>query len=154
MARQEWQRACDDAKRREGWSVVGPNRLVKVVPLLPAGQGRRYEPPASGMGGYITIARSIRAKTPDAIEKALGLPPRSLASGAVVYNFARLPLSHEVEYELTADHPDGLYPTFLSSPDYPPGSAKVHQWQIKQGVQIPVALGTEVRLLPGQRFPG
>jgi hypothetical protein len=148
MGREEWQRERDDALRRERWSLHGPNRVVKVVPLT----GRQFGGIGSELGGYITVAKSIEGFTPEQIEKALGLPFRSLGNGAMIYSFSRLPMSDEYEFELTADHPGGTSPTWMSDPDFPSGSKKIHQWKIREGMQIPVAAGTEIRLQPGQCF--
>jgi len=101
MARvQDWQHEVRDGLRRENWSLKGPNRIVKVLPLS-AGT-------PSGLGGYITTGSSLLGKTPEQIQHALGLKARYLANGAAIYRFTRLPLTHEYEYELTAYYPDGL----------------------------------------------
>jgi hypothetical protein len=55
------------------------------------------------------------------------MEPGSLANGAIIYSFSRLPLRHEYEYELSADHPGGLRYTFLSDKRYPPGSSKIQE---------------------------
>lgn len=150
MSREDWRREIDNARRHEGWSLVGPNRVVKVVPLSPAGAGQSA--PAA-LGGYFTVAKALLQKTPQEIERALGLPNGHLGGGAAIYDFMRLPMAHEYEHELTADFPDGLaFNPSHADPAYPPGSAKIHQWRLKAGVQVPVNVGTAVRLQPNQRF--
>jgi hypothetical protein len=155
MGRADWEREADEVIRTERWALSGPNRLVKVLPLsvLPHGTNR----PLGDFGsieGYFTIAAHLRWKTPDQIEKALGLFIGSLANGAQIYDLMRRPNPSEYTHELTADHPDGLSPTFMSDPNYPPGSRHVHQWRLLPGCRIPIAAGSGFVLLPGQRFPG
>lgn len=155
MGRAEWERDADDARRTERWTLSGPNRLVKVfsLQLLPKGSGQ----PLGGYGaveGYFTIAAYLRWKTPDQIERALGLPIGSLATGAQIYDLLRRPGPSEYTHNLTADHPDGLAQTFMGDPRYRPGSRHIHQWCLLPGRRIPVAAGSGFVLLPGERFPG
>ena len=144
-----------NAMRREKWTLQGPNRVVKVVKLLPGGVnpiGGNAGP--SKQGGYITTASSLRNMMPAQIEKALGLPAGELGSGAVIYKFLRLPQPSEVTYELTADHPGGQKFTSMSHPSYPPGSAQIHQWRIDPPHDVPVDTKNPIVLMPGQKFPG
>jgi hypothetical protein len=147
MARvNDWQEEAQEAVRREGWTLRGPNQIVKV---LPAGGTT-----ASMLGGYITLGRFLLNKTPAQIQTALGLPPFYLDKGARVYRFTRLPQTSEYEYELTAEFPGGLaFNPALSDPAYPSGSRTIHQWRIKPGVQIPVDSKDVLDLKPGQIFP-
>ena len=109
---------------------------------------------ASRLGGYITVGRSLLGKTPEEIERDLGLVLGELATGARIYKFTRLPAVSEYEYDLTADHPAGLAyrAPYSGERDYPAGSRTVHQWRIKNGIQIPVD-PNYLDLKPGQRFP-
>jgi len=142
----DWQRDVRDALRKENWSLSGPNRVVKV---LPHGSNA-----VTALGGYITVVSSLLGKTPQQIESALGLPRGYLATGARIYRFTRLPMAHEYEYELTALYPGGLaFNPAHGNPAYPPGHRAIHQWRIKQGIQIPVDPDNYQDLSPGQRFP-
>jgi len=144
--RTEWQRDIDDGIRKENWSLTGPNRIVKVVPLTMG--------PATSLGGYITVGRFLINKTPREIERDLGLNQNFLLSGARIYRFTRLPMTHEYDYELTALHPGGLaFNPAHSDPSYPPGSPVIHQWRIKPGVMIPVDGNRVLDLRPQDRFP-
>ena len=147
MTRHEnWKQEVRDAIRRENWSLSGPNRVVKVVPL----QISKLD----AADGYITTGNFLVGKLPSQIERALGLPLNYLCLGARIYRFRRVPMAHEYEYELTAKFPDGLaFNAAHSHPSYQPGSDKVHQWRIKKGCQIPVDPTTALDLQPGQRFP-
>lgn len=147
MARQEdWKKEARSAVRRENWSLSGPNRIVKVVPL--------EMPTRSEVEGYITTGQFLVGKRPSQIERALGLPANYLCLGARIYRFLRLPLSHEYEYELTAEFPGGLaFNPAHSDPLFPTGSSKIHQWRIKRGCPIPVDHSTALALHPGDRFP-
>jgi hypothetical protein len=146
MRQEEWHYQRDEAMKKEVWSLHGPNRIVKVVPISRG--------PAHDFWGYITVAKSIRGMTSVQIERVLGFESFSLASGAVIYSFARLPDVTDYSYELTADKPDGLAPTFMGDPRYPSGSKRIHQWRIREDRPLPIAIGSEVRLNPGDRFPG
>jgi hypothetical protein len=147
MARQQdWRQEARAAVRSENWSLSGPNRIVKVVPL--------QIPKLHAAEGYITTGNFLVGKLPSQIERSLGLPLNHLCFGARIYRFLRLPMAHEYEYELTAKFPDGLaFNAAHSHPSYLPGSDKIHQWRIKKGCQIPLDPKTALDLHPGQRFP-
>jgi hypothetical protein len=150
MARmQDWQVEAQEARRKEMWTLRGPTQVVKVVPLPPAGTK-----PDTEKGGYITLGIFLNGKTPQQIERALGLKIGYLASGARVYRFARLPQPSEYEYELTTQYPGGLaFNPAYSDPKYPPGSRVIHQWRIKDGVKIPVDAANVLDLHPADAFP-
>jgi hypothetical protein len=119
---------------------------VKVLP--------RHADFASRLGGYITVGSSLVGKTPEQIERDLGLKAWYLANGATIYRFTRLPLTHEYEYELTAFYPGGLaFNPAHGDESYPPGSRMIHQWRIKDGVRIPVDSNNALVLYPGRKFP-
>jgi hypothetical protein len=108
----------------------------------------------TALGGYITVGSALIGKTPPEIERALGLKRKYLLGGARIYLIARLPMSHEYEYEMTAAYPGGLaFNPAHSDPAYPAGSAVIHQWRIKDGVQIPVDPTKYLDLRPTERFP-
>lgn len=141
----DYQQDMHDATRREGWSLRGPNQIVKVVPAS--------GPAATQMGGYITVGKYLLNKTPAQIETDLGLPLNYLTSGARIYRFLRLPLVQEYEYDLTTQYPGGLaYNPAHSDPNYPPGHRAIHQWRIKPGVMIPVD-PHYLELKPSDHFP-
>jgi hypothetical protein len=109
------------------------------------------DPLASAATGYITLAKYITGKTPQQIEKDLGLPEGYLNSGARIYSFTRLPLSHEYEYELTAKYPDGLHFNSVHGDQrYLPGSDKIHQWRVRRDAKIPIDQGNTIAVGPGQ----
>lgn len=132
MQRERWQDDVDDAMKREEWRLTGLNRPIKVCPA--------ELPLELEVGGYFTLGKYLLRKKPDEIERDLGLPRDFLKHGARIYKFTRLPQISEYEYELTADHPDGLADQgpFPRKPYYPPGSAKIRQWRIVKGKIIPV----------------
>lgn len=143
--REDWEIEVQDLMRREAWTLKGGSRPVKVLPGT--------DGDATALGGFFTLGIYLCAKTPDEIEKALGLPSRFLASGVRIYKFARLPQISEYDYELTAKYPDGMsYTGPGDAVDYPPGSEKIHQWRLKHKITIRVESNC-LRLLPGQRFP-
>ena len=141
MAREEWQQDIQEGLKRERWSLTGAFRIVKVTPLSNGF--------SSAVSGYICLENTLISKTPAQIGAALGVRGK-FDSGIRVYRLLRLPLSFEVDYELTADFPDGqAYNPAMHSSDYPPGSPKVHQWQLKG--EIPAAHLLD--LLPAELYP-
>ena len=153
----EWEREIQDTMRGEGWALTGPRRIVKVVAL--------GQPVASKLTGYVTLEKSLLGRTPHQIERVLGLPSGALRGGCRIYRFTRLPMMDEFEYELTADHPDGLAfnpadldeararrrldPGSPRKPVYLPGSPAVHQWRLKADVPV-----EHLRdLQPGETYP-
>jgi hypothetical protein len=146
MARSDWQHDIAEALRREDWALIGAKRVIKIVPIGTA--------PASFVGGYVTLAKFVEGKTPQQIESFLGLPNGSLSAGLRAYALARLPLSHEYEYDLTTNFPGGLYFNAAHhDPSYPPGAPHIHQWKIRDGVMLPVDLSRTVDVSAGQVFP-
>jgi hypothetical protein len=143
MARQDnWQQEMRDAVRHEGWALRGPNRVVKVVPL-----GR---PSAGALKGFVCLEKALLGKTPSAMEALLGLPMGFLHGGCRVYRFKRLPMTAEVEYELTARHPAGLaFNPAVHDPAYPAGSHAVHQWRLL--VDVPVEHLLDIA--PDSKYP-
>jgi hypothetical protein len=142
MRQADWQQEMRDAMLLEAWSLTGPNRIVKVVP-----NGR---PMALALRGFVCLERSLVGKTSVAIEAALGLPVGHLLGGCRVYRFRRLPMSFEVEYELTAAHPNGLaFNPAVDDSTYPRGDGAIHQWRLL--ADLPVEL--LIDLPPGSRFP-
>jgi hypothetical protein len=143
MARQEdWQRETREARMSEGWSLTGPTRVVKVVPM-----GR---PIPAAMHGFACMEKVLLRKSPASIESMLGLPPGSLAQGCRVFKFRRLPGASEVAYELTADHPDGqVFNPAMHDPNYPPGDPTVHQWRLLADIPVDHLLD----LSPGHLYP-
>ena len=142
----EWKQEIRAGLRRENWSLVGPNRVVKVV--------SRQSATALTAGGYITVGSALVGKTPGQLERMLGLPSNYLAQGARIYRFSRLPRLAEYEYDLTTHFPGGLaYNPAHSDPRYLPGTPRAHQWKIRDGVQIPVDTKNFLDLAPGDKVP-
>jgi hypothetical protein len=145
MPESDWKKEIRNGTRKEKWTLTGANRVVKVVPL--------DRSPQDTAGGYITIARLLNGLTPEGLEKNLGLPVGFLKSGARIYRFTRLPQQSEYDYELTAKYPDGLaYNPAHGDERYGPGSNKIHQWRIHEGVKIPVDEKSAISLAPKQKF--
>lgn len=142
MARDEdWQHEVRDALRREDWALNGPKRVVKVVPLS-------YRP-ASTATLYICLEKVLVGKTPPQIGELLGAKTKFNA-GVRVYRLLRLPLSHEVEYDLTAKYPAGLaYNPAMHDAEYPPGAEHVHQWVLL--ADLPAKMIVELQ--PTQTYP-
>jgi hypothetical protein len=153
MPRQDdWRNEARDAMRRHpaamGWSLTGPNRLVKVVRMRTT---MTVTSPARAVG-YVTQEKYLFRKTPRDIEIALGLPPLSLLRGCRIYRLTRLPQPSEYTDELTAAHPGGLAfnpadalearhdfaedAGLIEVPYYPPGDAAIPQWAVTVAIPL------------------
>ena len=158
MARkQDWARDAEDARRIDEWSLTPPRRLIKTVPV--------EVPVMKGVKGYVTIEKSIIGRTPRELEDDLGLPAGCFNRGCRVYRLTRLPQSHEIEYELTVEQPDGLPfdewgaldevlrrrldPGHTHRPIYAPGRRSIHQWRLT--TEVPAAV--VIDLLPNVTYP-
>jgi hypothetical protein len=158
MARkQDWQHEVEDARRVDEWSLTPPTRLIKTVPV--------EVPLMRAVKGYVTVEKSIIGRTPRELEDALGLPTGCFNRGCRVYRLTRLPQTHEIEYELTIDHPGGLAfdewgaldevlrrrlePARPHRPIYAPGRQSIHQWRL--AAEIPAAV--VIDLLPNVTYP-
>lgn len=146
MGRPDWQLDIDQALKRDQWALAGPNRVIKIVPLARA--------TITSIGGYITLVKYVVGKSPQKIEKDLGLPTGHLSSGLRAYALIRLPLSSEYEHELTTKFPGGLhYNPAHFDPRYGPGAAHIHQWRIRDGVKLPVDMQRTIDVPPSTLFP-
>ena len=141
--------------RRENWTLIGTNRPVKVLSAeVSQNMGQFRAQSGMRIGGYFTLAMFLIGKTPLEIKEVLGLRRDSMQHGAIILDFLRLPSPTEYTYELTTDHPGGVPETFMSDPNYPPGSPKIHQWQTTRGVSVPVDARNALFLPPGVKFRG
>lgn len=142
MAREEWMNDIQEGIRRERWSLIGPNRIVKVVAL--------GSPSLSAVRGYICTESVLMEKTPAQIGKMLGAKTASFDAGVKVYRLTRLPMASEFQYELTTKYPDGLfYNPIMHDSDYLPGAPSVHQWCLTS--EIPAQLLRELKR--GECYP-
>jgi len=143
------QREMRDAVRREPFVQGGVSQLVKVVSIsdVPASRlnNAHYVFPVTG---FVTLERFLLGDTPEQIEQNLGVRHHQLHAGCLVFGLQRQPGPTEIDYELTAEYPDGVAFTVLSSQDYPPGDTRIHQWRLL--VSIPGVL--LCRLTPGMRY--
>ena len=155
MASQDDPRSKDDARnaeremrdvvRFEAFALGGQNRLVKVI-AIPAG-GRVLRT----VTGYVTQERFLLGKRPAQIEEALGMKVNSLVSGGMVLALQIVPGPSQIEYELTTNFPDGLAPSVMSDPDYPPFKKRyVHQWRLR----VPMRVSFVCRLGPADSYTG
>ncbi|MCJ2034351.1 hypothetical protein [Methylobacterium sp. J-068] len=126
------------------WTLSGENAVVKAVSVEDAVR------PASlrTATGYVTQAKFLRNLNSLQIESSLGLRPNSMKKGCYVFYFAEMPKLKDVDQRFTADLPDGKVwsetvqqayedaraAARQSGSDriefYPPGSAKIMQWQL------------------------
>lgn len=142
MAQENHQSEIQHAMRREGWSLTGPNRIVKITAL--------DAPMLTSVSGYVCLEKVLVGKTPSQIESMLGAKINTFIGGIRIFRLTRLPLRAEVEYELTTKFPDGLaYNPAMHDSDYPPGSPAIHQWRLL--VNIPAQVILELK--PNQTYP-
>jgi hypothetical protein len=138
----EWKSEIEEYTRREGWSLRGPTRLIKVKDIS--------EPDADSVTGFVGQEKVLLGKTPIEIREHLGMKRGSLQRGCSVYVLLRLPTSAEFRYELTAKYPDGwLYVPYMHNELYLPGTANVHQWNLLSAIPCSHLLD----LRPGERYP-
>jgi hypothetical protein len=138
--------SLDEAKLKElaisTWKISGPDSLVKVVSKA---RGAQEE-----AGGYITKLKFIAGRTPQEIEKILGLKTGELSEGCYVGSLKQLPKAHQFELKGYTNTPDGkpyAGPWPVPEGEYPPGSG-APQWRLKQSIaSTPTTL-----LEPGQKY--
>ena len=95
-------------------------------------------------GGYITSEKFIRGRTPQEIERVLGLIPNDLGQGAYVLRLNALPLPSQFELRGYSQTPAGV--PYHGGP-YPPGLG-ANQFELT--VDLPATVLKFVA--PGQRF--
>jgi len=113
----------------EYWQEKPVNRPIKVVSLL-RGKLERVV-------GYITCYKFVAGRSLKEVEKILGLIPGTLAGGAQVYEFLRLPSESEFELRGHTQCPAGE--KWTPESEYPAGLG-ASQWELKQDAEIPSRL--------------
>ena len=131
------------------WKLSGRDGLVKV---MNEDSARVFQLAAdlskAKVKGYIGQQKYLYGLNAGQIERALGLPPHSMASGAYLYSLSRLPGFDEVDFKFSLAWPDGKVPSdaeyrdLLSRRDaalkgvssepnlYPPGGSHIPQWRL------------------------
>lgn len=137
------------ASSMANWRLQGREGLVKVMSKSSA-QYMQLKSDLSQVRvkGYIGLAKYIYGLNAAQIERALGLPPASMVSGAYIYSLSRLPTFNEVDFRYSLAWPDGKVPTpaeytalldrrdaaivgLTSEPTlYPPGGSHIPQWRL------------------------
>ena len=143
----EWQVEAWEALKSENWNLNDSRCPVRIEPIAGA--------PKEALGGYFTLCGCINLMTPAEMEKNVGLDRNSLATGARIYRFARLPQISEYTYELTAKYPGGVPESWQGTDwqgnvKWPAGSDKVQQWRLKSGILVRVQEPIDVA--PGKKF--
>jgi hypothetical protein len=162
----------DEAKLKamvlQKWRSAPALWPVKVISLrrLAEIERSRHGAKLDSVGGYITVARAIRFKTPREMEDILGFAEGTFASGVSVWKLKSLPAPAQFDLrgytQLPGGRPfDGIVlrradsprPQFFSrtggSLEFIPGLA-VEQWELKPGLLLP-ALELQ-RVAPGAKF--
>jgi len=109
---------------------------VKVVPLARAA--------ADVVSGYVTQMKCLAGKTPEEMERILGLRRAELARGAGVLWLGRLPDREELALRADTQCPGGQH--YDGHGSYPPGLG-VPQWELLCALPV----GERVIVKPGQR---
>jgi hypothetical protein len=134
----------------QDWRLTGRDAIAKVISQEEAIKRSGTGSIATlGLKGYITISKYLFGLNAPELERALGLPPLSLNSGACIYMFTRLPTYDEVDFKYSLAWPDGKVPTAAEYADlisrrdanyaasvsdpslYPPGGAHIPQWRLR-----------------------
>jgi len=113
----------------DSWSKGGSNRLVKVVP---GKNGAKYLDGGS-IRGYVTQEKFIVGRTPEEIERILGLKNGTLKEGADVIWIDEIPKADQFDFVVPQGRPPGTpagYSNVPGLPDYPPGLG-APQWILK-----------------------
>ena len=139
------------ASSMKHWGRSGKNALIKVINEESANQVKRGNLKTVTVYGYFGVAKPILGMQPFQIERALGLPPLSLAKGAYVYQLDRLPTFDEIDFRYSLAWPDGKMPTPAEYMDkiarrdrilagleseqrfFPPGGVHIQQWTLVKG---------------------
>ncbi len=110
---------------------------MKVVPLVRAA--------ADVVSGYVTQMKCLAGKTPEEMERILGLRRAELARGAGVLWLGRLPDREELALRAYTQCPGGQHYDGLAS--YQPGLG-VPQWELLYALPV----GERVIVKPGKRL--
>ena len=101
------------------------------------------------MTGFVSQERFLLAKSPAQIEEALGIKVNSLSAGCLVLALQSVPGPSQIEYRLTTNFPDGVAPSVLDDPDYPPFKKRyVHPWRLR----VPMRASFVCRLGPDMTY--
>ena len=138
------------ARSMEGWTLSGPNALVKVVSVEMAREVQKR----GVVAGYVTQAKFLTGLNANQIERDLGLRPGSMRRGLLVFWLARLPKMNEIEQRYFANWPGGYpwtewqYKEYMEKREgmltntnqildyYVPGSDQLRQWRLSSPVEI------------------
>jgi hypothetical protein len=94
--------------------------------------------------GFVTSEKFVRGRSPQEVERILGILPGELKDGAVLLRLNILPLPHQYELRGYTQTPAGEP---YSGGAYPPGHG-ANQWELT--VEVPATI---VKIVPaGQRL--
>jgi len=124
----------------ESWKQGGGNRPVKIVSVQRGASPR--------VRGYITQEKFVRGRTPEQMEKLLGLPEGELTTkgqGAIIEVLEQIPSEGQFELRGYTQRPGGK--AFEPGEPYPPGLG-IPQWQLIEDVPAKVLKTVK----PGESF--
>lgn len=152
----------------EKWRSAPELWPVKVLSLARTQELERKQGgmKLAAVGGYFTVARAVRFKTPKEMEDLLGFETGSFRSGVAIWKLGSLPSADQFELRGYTQSPggenfDGIVirrvghprPQYLTpqgtTAQYVPGLG-VEQWELRKGLLLPAI---ELERVPfGTRF--
>lgn len=109
------------------WNKGGLESPVRVTPTQPID--------SQSVRGYITQEKFIKGKTPQEMEKILGLESGKLENGATIYRLTETPKADQFTPKGYSQTPGGR--PYESGGKYPPGEG-VPQWELNEDVPAEV----------------
>ena len=128
----------------EYWRAEAWNWPVKVMSAQRASALRASAGRVVAVKGFVTSEKFVRGRSPQEVERILGILPGELKDGAVLLRLNILPLPHQYELRGYTQTPAGEP---YSGGAYPPGHG-ANQWELT--VEVPATI---VKIVPaGQRL--
>lgn len=122
----------DEEKAKRGiidmWNKGGLERPVKVTATEATDR--------QSVRGYVTQEKFIKGRTPEEMEKILGLEPGNLKNGATIYRLTETPNADQFTPKGYSQTPGGM--PYEPGGKYPPGKG-APQWELKEEIPAEVA---------------
>lgn len=127
-----------NSQHLEEWHSSPGERPVKVIGKSPPEQEQKVDrqpaPDLDHVNGYFTQVKWIAGKTPEQMEKVLGLKPKDLEYGAIIQEFKEFPRTDQFEVRGYTNTPGGK--PYQDGGEWPSGDG-ARQYLLKEGVHLP-----------------